>query len=56
MTPEQRAWFARFDALTRSSYLALVQPPGGRIRMGPWRVYAFLMHCHRWLWLRGVKL
>ena len=56
MTADQRLWFERFDSLTRPSYSRWVQPPGGRIHVGRFRVYALAMRFHLWCWRCGVRL
>jgi hypothetical protein len=56
MTAQDLLWRDRFEALTRSSYRLWVHPPGGRIRVPPFVVYAWLMRSHRWLWVRGLRL
>lgn len=56
MTANDKRWMARTEELFRAAYVAWVQPPGSRIRIGRFRVYGALVRVHRWFWVRGIEL
>lgn len=53
---EKRRWIVRTEQLFRAGYVAWVQPPGARIRIPQFRVYATLVRVHLWFWVRGIEL